>query len=333
MTYDSNKERETRLYASSNDRPSSNENGDSDRNDCVQIHADHADEAAQHCHPSGHIDGQRDGYGVGKLFVTLLVLITLLCASAGTLLPTLSYAASTSETITGTKTLVYDDANLLTTQQKQEITEMANQYGALRQTDFVVYTTNNDSNLDVVKLTEDLYDNKAFGYNQKYGSAAILTLDMRNRDIYLAGFGEAEQLLDDSRLDKIRDYITSDLSSGNYTTAFEKYIQRSYEYMGYRAGVNPDNWLFKFWFQAALAILVGVIIVWIMAYRSGGRVTVDRATYEDASASSLLDHYDRYINTTVTKQKIEKSSSSSGGGGGGGTSSGGHSHSGSRGSF
>lgn len=270
---------------------------------------------------------------VGNRVLILLLFLTLLCTGGIVGLPTLVYASGSGETTTSNKTLVYDAAGLLTTEQKQEINKLANQYGALRQTDFVIYTTNNDDNLDVVKLTENLYDNKAFGYNQKYGSAAILTLDMRNRDIYLAGFGEAEQLLDDSRMDKIRNYITPDLSNGNYTAAFEKYIQRSYEYMGYRAGVNPDNLLFKFWFQAALALLIGIIVVWIMAYRSGGRVTVDRATYEDASASSLLDHYDRYINTTVTKQKIEKSSSSSGGGGGGGTSSGGHSHSGSRGSF
>ncbi|MEW4371001.1 TPM domain-containing protein [Paenibacillus kandeliae] len=280
------------------------------------------------------IDAKRKCYSqVGKRLLILLLFLTLLCTGGMVGLPTLVHASGSSQTTTSNKTLVYDAARLLTTEQKQEINKLANQYGALRQTDFVIYTTNNDDNLDVVKLTENLYDNKAFGYNQRYGSAAILTLDMRNRDIYLAGFGEAEQLLDDSRMDKIRNYITPDLSNGNYTAAFEKYIQRSYEYMGYRTGVNPDNLLFKFWFQAALALLIGIIVVWIMAYRSGGRVTVDRATYEDTSASSLLDHYDRYINTTVTKQKIEKSSSSSGGGGGGGTSSGGHSHSGSRGSF
>lgn len=68
-----------------------------------------------------------------------------------------------------------------------------------------------------------------------------------------------------------------------------------------------------------------------MTYRSGGRVTVNRATYEDSSNSSVIDRQDRYIRTTVTKRKIEKNNNN--GGGGGGTSRGGHSHSGSRGSF
>ncbi|MNE72309.1 hypothetical protein D3C80_1682370 [compost metagenome] len=104
--------------------------------------------------------------------------------------------------------------------------------------------------------------------------------------------------------------------------------------MGFEPGVNPDNILFNIWFQLGGALAIGGIVVGMMAYRSGGRVTVNRRTYEDASTSGIVDHQDRYIRTTVTKTKIEKSSGGgSGGGGGGGVTSGGHSHSGSRGKF
>ena len=63
---------------------------------------------------------------------------------------------------------------------------------------------------------QDFYDENAPGYDQPHGNTAILTLDMQNRDVYLAGFIKAEDYLDDSRLDLIRDKITPDLSSGNY---------------------------------------------------------------------------------------------------------------------
>uniref|UniRef100_UPI00403F0E9D TPM domain-containing protein n=1 Tax=Paenibacillus sp. FSL W7-1088 TaxID=2921695 RepID=UPI00403F0E9D len=232
------------------------------------------------------------------------------------------------------KNLIYDEANLLNEQEKSELNALANEYGAERQTDFVILTTNNTENQDVQLLTEDFYDEHALGYDKAHGNAVILTMDMNNREVYLAGFYKAEDYLDSGRLDKIRNKITPDLTEGNYKLAFEKYINLSYKYMGYKPGVNPDNILFNIWFQLIASVAIGGIAVGVMAYRSGGRVTVNRATYEDSSTSSVIDRQDRYIRTTVTKRKIEKNNNNGGGGGGGGgTSRGGHSHSGSRGSF
>ncbi|MNJ65394.1 hypothetical protein D3C77_614040 [compost metagenome] len=158
---------------------------------------------------------------------------------------------------------------------------------------------------------------------------------MKNRDVYLAGFYKAEQYLDDGRLDQIRSKITPNLSSGDYRLAFEKYIKTAHKYMGFKPGVNPDNPLFNLGFQLIAALVVGGIVVGVMTYRSGGRVTVNRRTYEDANASGIVDRQDQYLRTTTTKRKIERNtnSSSGGGGGGGGITGGGHSHSGSRGKF
>ncbi|MNO55399.1 hypothetical protein D3C76_458900 [compost metagenome] len=232
------------------------------------------------------------------------------------------------------KTLIYDDAQLLTQEEYDELTTMANEYGAKRETDIIIITSNNPENIDIVKMTEDFYDNEAPGYDKDHGNTVILTMDMLNRDVYLAGFYKAEKYLDDGRLDKIRGKITPYLTEGNYKAAFEKYIKTSYKYMGFEPGVNPDNILFNIWFQLGGALAIGGIVVGTMAYRSGGRVTVNRRTYEDATTSGIIDRQDQYIRTTVTKTKIEKSSGgSSGGGGGGGITGGGHSHSGSRGKF
>lgn len=232
------------------------------------------------------------------------------------------------------KMLIYDKAELLTQEEYDELNRMANEYGAKRETDIIILTTNNMENIDVVDITEDFYDEMGLGYDKAFGNAVILTLDMNNRDVYLAGFYKAEKYLDDGRLDKIRNKITPDLSSGDYKLGFKKYIKTSYKYMGFEPGVNPDNILFNIWFQLGAAIAIGGIVVGIMAYRSGGRVTVNRRTYEDANSSGIVDRQDRYIRTTVTKTKIPKNNGGGGsGGGGGGVTRGGHSHSGSRGKF
>ncbi|MCU6708711.1 TPM domain-containing protein [Paenibacillus sp. J5C_2022] len=233
-----------------------------------------------------------------------------------------------------TKQLIYDEAGLLEQDELALLEGMAQRYGAKRETDIIIYTSNNTSGADVMKMTQDFYDKHGFGYDKPYGNAVILTLDMNNRELYLAGFYKAEEYLDDSRLDRIRDKITSDLSSGFYYGAFSDYIKTAYRYMGYAPGVNPDNILFKVWFQYGVAALLALFFVWRLAANSGGSVTVHRGTYENAGTSGVIGHSDQYIRTTVTKRPIPRSTdNSSGGGGGGGTTSGGHSHSGSRGSF
>lgn len=256
------------------------------------------------------------------------ILTVLFCLAAYFAIPLGTSAAAE------TKKLIYDEANLLTEEEYMELNAMANEYGAKRETDMIIITSNNEDNTDVELMTEDFYDEQAPGYDKPHGNTVILTLDMKNRDVYLAGFYKAEELLDDGRLDRIREKITPNLSNGDYKLAFEKYIKTAHKYMGFKPGVDPDNPLFNFGFQLIAALVVGGIVVGIMTYRSGGLVTVNRRTYEDASTSGIVDRQDQYLRTTTTKRKIERSSSSSsGGGGGGGITGGGHSHSGSRGKF
>ncbi|GIP49087.1 UPF0603 protein YdjH [Paenibacillus sp. J53TS2] len=268
---------------------------------------------------------------MNKRGITKFLLLTLV--ALWMLTPLTAWAEQTPSE----KKLIYDEADILYPEYIDDLNALANEYGPKRETDFIVFTTDNPEDEDVVKLTEDFYDERAPGYDKAHGNAVILTLDMRNRDLYLAGFYKGEKYLDDSRLDKIRNKIAPLLTAGDYHGAFAEYIRTSYRYMGFRPGVNPDNLLFNTAIQLVIALVIGGVVVGIMAFRSGGRVTVNNRTYEDSGDSGVIWRQDNYLRTTVTKTKIESSSSGGGGGssggGGGGTTSGGHSHSGSRGSF
>lgn len=260
-----------------------------------------------------------------------LLLTVLLIWTVGALHGPIASATASTVTSTEHKTLIYDEAGLLNPQEVERLGILANEYSANRETDMIVYTTNNPENTDVILLTQNFYDERAPGYDHAHGNAVILTLDMYNRDVYLAGFYKAEEYLDNGRLDKIRARITPRLSSGDYAEAFQIYLQTADRYMGYPPGMNPDNILFNGWFQLIVSLAVGGGAVAIMAYRSGGRITVNGSTYEDSGTSGILQRRDQYLHTTTTKTPIPKNNSS--GGGGGGTTGGGHSHSGSRGSF
>lgn len=260
--------------------------------------------------------------------VAIAALIVLLLIMVDPIFPISSASAAEN------KNLIYDEANLLSEQDRNELNALANQYSAERQTDLIIYTTNNEEQKEDKLLTQEFYDNRAPGYDKPHGNTVMLTLDMYNRKIYVAGFYKGEEYVDNDRTARITDKIYSDLSEGNYRIAFEKFLNLSYEYLDLKPGVNPDNILFKTWFQLAASVAIGSIAVGVMTYRSGGRVTVNRATYEDSDNSHVIDRQDRYIRTTVTKRKIEKNNNNGGGGsGGGGRTAGGHSHSGSSRSF
>ncbi|WP_059174095.1 TPM domain-containing protein [Bacillus sp. FJAT-27445] len=254
---------------------------------------------------------------------------------------------------------IYDEAHLLTDDESAELQHVASEHGKERETAFIIITLDGTNGKDIVQYVEDFYDEHGPGYDQPHGNTAILAIDMNERDVYLAGFKKAEQYLDDSRLDLIREEMTPDLSGGHYIDAFSVFINRAYEYMGNEpdvgngsytgsgligspqvnnyyefAGQPTENIFFQWWFQLIVSLIIAGVVVMIMAYGAGGRVTVNARTYMDSNRSKVMNQYDNFVRQTVTKQrKPSNNTNSGGGGGGGGVTMGGHSHSGSRGKF
>ncbi|WP_349305561.1 TPM domain-containing protein [Bacillus sp. FJAT-49736] len=229
------------------------------------------------------------------------------------------------------KRFVYDEAKLLTKKEAEKLEALANEQSKDRDTAFIILTVNGTDGKDYVQYVEDYYDDHAPGYDKPNGNTAILFIDMKERNVYLAGFQKAEKYLDNNRLELIRNKITPDISKGKYFQAFSSFIQLSHDYMGYKPGINPDNILFKWWFQLIVSLGVASIIVALMAYRSGGRVTVNARTYLDTNTSRVIRKDDTFIRQTVTKQR--KPSNNNKSGGGGGVTRGGFTHSGSGGKF
>lgn len=226
---------------------------------------------------------------------------------------------------------IYDFAELLTVQQIEEMESISNEYSEKRQVDIIILTTNSTQGKGAQKYMEDFYDENGLGYDKPHGNTAILTIDMENREVYVAGFYKGKEYLDNTRCDLIRKKITPDLSEGNYYEAFNSFIELSYRYMGIRPGVNPENVLFKLWFQVLASMIIAGASVMVMAYRSGGKDTTVSGTYLNEKNSKITDKRDIYVRTEITKHK--KPSDNDNDNNGGGVSSGGHSHSGSGGSF
>lgn len=256
---------------------------------------------------------------------------------------------------------IYDYAGLLTTDEVAQLKLQSSKLSEESETAFIIITADGTDGKDIVQYVQDFYDNHASEFGQFHGNAAILAIDMMERDIYLAGFKKAEDYLTDSRLDVIRNEITPDLSEGRYFAAFSGFINQAVHYMeteetavippaeeqqnesgqtssseyenesAYEQTSETKNLIFEWWFQLIVSVALGGAVVGTMMLGSGGKVTVSSQTYNNQKTSAVLDKYDRFVRKTVTKQK--KPSSNNKSSGGGGFTSGGHSHSGSRGKF
>mgnify|MGYP003407907503 FL=1 len=235
-----------------------------------------------------------------------------------------AYAASTQ--------YIYDYAGILSDSEKENLENLAAKLSAERGIAFIILTTNDTDGKYIKDYMSDFVDHNTVGYESASGSTAIIALDMVHRDIYLGGFGKAEDYLDNNRLDKIRKKVTPALSEGNYEHAFEQFIELAHYYSGYEPGFNPDNILFKFWFQLLVSLGIAAIVVGIMVATRGGRVTVNNNTYIDSDNSGVTNSRDTYITTHISKVK-KPSNNNKGGGFGGGVSGGGRSFSGSGGKF
>lgn len=246
---------------------------------------------------------------------------------------------------------IFDDAQLLTDSEKTELESLAEELGEEAETALLILTLDGTNGKDIKRYVEDYYDEEAPGYDQPHGNTAILAIDMEQRDIYLAGFKKAEDALDNETLDNIREEITPALSDGDYLEAFSTFMHESayylvddpanlendYDYSDidearneYREENNASGmpaFFFHWGFQLIASLVIAGIIVSIMVFQSGGKVTVDGNTYMDNS--KIINRQDRFIRKTVTKQRKPQNNS----GGGGGITGGGHSHSGSRGKF
>mgnify|MGYP001194405722 FL=1 len=269
-----------------------------------------------------------------------IVLILLICLFTG--LPKTVFALS------GAGPHIFDEAGLLTEAEKEELEELAARLGKERETDFLIITADGMDGKDIDRFTGEFIDRR---YKEKV-PIVVLALDMETRDVSVLAFNEARRDFGETKREHVLEEVIPYLSAGDFYGAFFTYLQLSHELMG----IPPEKWTVpeqgtapetavqkeppesiftQWWFHVIVSLVVAGVTVSLMAYNSGGRVTVNSATYLNANTSRVLNRSDQYLRKTVTKRRKpqNKSGGPSGFGGGGGMTSGGHTFSSTRGKF
>ena len=219
---------------------------------------------------------------------------------------------------------VFDEEGLITAAQKAQIEEeLQKSYDKYNVNAYVILTTN-------IGMSDD-YE----GYLERKWTAlpdrnsVILLIGFKSDDhVYIIrSYGEenAEKKLSTKRLQKIQDDMEADMRQYNFAEASMIYAKDVYKYLGKYDAVYDDVIFLKWWFDLLVIFVICTIIFLLAAAGMGESDDVTPATYLNASKSKVVNGFDRYIRTSVSRVKINTDSGSRGGGfsGGGGHSSGG----------
>lgn len=247
-------------------------------------------------------------------FLSALVLSVLVGA-----LPANCAAAGAVETANVKDTLGYltqDEATSL----QAEIESMQQAYSL----DAVIVIVDNLDGKTPSAYAEDYYDYNGYGVGEDRSGLALL-INMGDRDIAIATSGHAIDIFTDDRiasmissigtclrdeafydagttfLSDIASYVTAGVPDGQHR------VETDRSYIDKVGSMMTNVWVY------VIALAVAVIVVIVITLSSGGKVTVDNKTYEEAGAFVLTGSQDDYLREVTTCAKI--SSDSDGGSG------------------
>ncbi len=238
-----------------------------------------------------------------------------------------------------TEQRVFDNAGLLSDTQKEFLNDKCLKMGDELSLDIILLTINDAKGKTSTAYADDFYDDMEFGYNAPHGDGILLLIDMDNRELSISTSGTAISYFTDNRINSVFDVIAEYISDGKYYNGCDEFIDLVKQYMsskpasshvstgnGYN-GQNSYSVFLTWWFQLIVSLVIAGIIVGVMAYNFGGKVTVNMNTYLDASGTHHISSYDNYIKTVTTSVK-KTPPPNSGGGSSTHKSSGGHTHGG-----
>lgn len=208
---------------------------------------------------------------------------------------------------------VLDDADLLTDSQElalhQKLLSVSQTYNA----QIVVVTISSMEGGDVDEFIHFLYDNMGFGYGANHdGVMLFVSMDPREYRILANGF--AAEAITDSTIEEIGDEIMSDLSDGNYATAFDTFTDKCVYYLdGHINGFSFDVGT-SLMLALAVGLLAGVIVAFVLKGQLQSVHKQDRATvYVKPGSMQVTMNTDRFLHSHVTRTQKESEKSSDSG--------------------
>ena len=199
---------------------------------------------------------------------------------------------------------VVDDANLLSSEEEQQLREDLASFKEQYNMDAVIVTSNDLGGKSQMDYADDYFDYNGYGVGEDK-SGLLLLIDMDDRKVWISTSGEAIKYFTDSRIQNIVDDITTQLKNADY---FEEGIPAG-QYT-YNEAERTQKVIF-IGLGAGLIVASVVSLLVVNSYKNSKSIST--ANYVDSNSIVFTRKKDRFISTYTSKTKIERNNSSSGG--------------------
>lgn len=226
---------------------------------------------------------------------------------------------------------VVDNANLLSSMDEMKLQQTIDRIKEEYPMDIVLVTVNSIGYRSPGLYAADFYDEHGYGVGDDR-SGLIFLVCMGSRDYFTAVTGDAQRVFDQSARDDIHEDVVPYLSGGQYSEAFEVYLN------GVEETLRANTPMGRFQRMVPIILLAGVGIGCIVAFSlkrqlKSVRKKQNATSYVVNGSFQLTRSQDIYLYTTTTRRKIETNYGGGGSGGGSFRSSSGRGFSGSGGKF
>ncbi len=201
---------------------------------------------------------------------------------------------------------VIDTADLLTEEEEDNLAAKIEEISGKHQSAIVILTVNSLGDRSVSGYADDFYDYNGFGYGENH-DGIIFIISMETREWFFDTTGSARKAYDDEELQSIFDSLSSDLSEGNYYSAFNTFVSKcDYYLQDYydESHFSTGNLL------VCLAVGLGLSILTLLFF-IGQLKTVHPAKGAAGYSQKGLNltvRNDRFLHHHITKTKIQKDS-------------------------
>ncbi len=216
---------------------------------------------------------------------------------------------------------IYDFAKIISDYDEKLLFEKIEEFIDEYDMDMVVVTINKSEFGTAMSYADDFYDYNYFGKN-KTRDGLLLLIDMYKREVAISTSGHAILVYDDNRIDRMLDYLETDLGYGTYYDAVDTFIENATKYA--KKGIAPSNknayidengdivYVSPFpWFMIiVISIIITVVTISILLSRHKQIKKSSTAKYYLKSIN-ITNREDKFITTFTTSTIISSSSSGS----------------------
>lgn len=216
---------------------------------------------------------------------------------------------------------VYDKAGLFSSIEKDALSDQINSMTAAYGIDIGIVTTTSLDGQSIENYSDNFWAANGFG-----SKGVLLVIDMGSRTVSISSYGESRKYFTNSHCSNIREYITPNLSSGNYYTASTHFLAQTAKTMQHELKIyTPMQIIMRVGIAALVALIAAVIVFLWVSYRYKHPKHTVVPSRPDNNSIHYTAQRDEFLTTFTTRTRIESNSNRSGGGGGGGhTGSSGH---------